>query len=67
MRNDLEALAELEVGVTPTLRQLLAQAKDTSKKRWKVRLKIAQAAAMLMQDTQDDFENIEQFQQSDLL
>ena len=64
MRNDLEALAKLEVGVTPTPGQMIVQAKDTTKKRWRVRLKTAQAAAMLMQDTQDDLENLEEFQQS---
>ena len=64
VRNDLEALAKLEVGVTPTPIQMIVQAKDTTKKRWRVRLKTAQAAAMLMQDTQDDLENLERFQQS---
>ena len=64
VRNDLEALAKLEVGVTPRPSQMIVQAKDTTKKRWMVRLKTAQAAAMLMQDTQDDLENLEKFQQS---
>ena len=32
MRNDLEALAKLEVGVTPTRIQMIVQAKDTTKK-----------------------------------
>ena len=64
VRNDLEALAKLEVGVTPTPIQMIVQAKDTTKKIWRVRIKTAEAAAMLMQDTQDDFENLEKFQQS---
>ena len=67
VRKDLEALAKLEVGVTPTEIQMIAQAKDTTKKRWRVRIKTAGAAAMLMQDTQDDLENIENIQQAALL
>ena len=63
----MEALAKLEVGLTPTAIQIIAQAKDTTKKRWRVRIKTAEAAAMLMQDTQDDFENLEKFQQADLV
>ena len=66
VRNDLEALEKLEVGVTPTPSQMIVQAKDTTKKRWRVRLKTAPAAAMLMQDTQDDLENLKKFQQSAL-
>ena len=67
IRKDFGALAKLEVGVTPTDIQMIAQAKDTTKKRWKVRIKTAGAAAMLMQDTQDDLENIQTFQQAALL
>ena len=67
VRKGLGALAKLEVGVTPTDIQMIAQAKDTTKKRWKVRIKTAGAAAMLMQDTQDDLENLEQIQQAAML
>ena len=44
--------------------QLVAQAKETTKKRWKTRIKIAEAAAVLMQDTKDDLANLEKFQQA---
>ena len=55
----MEALAKLEVGVTPKGIQMIAQAKDATNKIWKVRIKTAAVAAMLMQGTQDDSENLE--------
>ena len=64
VRRDLENLAKLEVGVIPTPIQLVAQAKETTKNIWKTRIKIADAAAILMQDTKDDLENLEKFQQA---
>ena len=52
-------MAKLRVGVTPEAIQLISQAKNTTNKRWKARIKTADAAAMLMQGAQDDLENIE--------
>ena len=66
VRKYLESLAKLEVGVTPEVIQMISQAKNTTKKRWKARIKTAGAAAMLIQGTQDDLENIEHFQQAAL-
>ena len=59
LRKDLEWLAKLEIGVTPTGTKMLVQAKATIKKIWKARIKTATAAAVLMQGTQDDLGNLE--------
>ena len=59
LRKDLEWLAKLEIGVTPTGTKMLVQAKETTKERWKAIIKIATGAAVLMQGTQDDLENLE--------
>ena len=67
VRKEVESLAKLEVGVTPTGMQMIAQAKETTQKRWKARIKTAAAAAVLIQGTQDDLENLEKFQQAALV
>ena len=59
LRKDLEWLAKLEIGVTPTRIKLLAQAKETTQTEWKARIKTT-AVAILMQGTQDDLENLKQ-------
>ena len=52
--------------MTPEAIQMISHAKDATKKRWTSRIKTAGAAAVLMQGTQDDFENLEQIQQAAL-
>ena len=52
--------------MTPEAIQMISQAKNTTTKRWKGRIKTAGAAAMLMQGIQDDLENIETNQQAAL-
>ena len=59
LRKDLEWLAKLEVGVTPTGTNMRAQAKESTTQIWKAIVKTVTAAAMLMQGTQDDLENLE--------
>ena len=66
VQKDLKWLARLETGVRPTGTSLLAQAQATTKKRWKTKVKTAIQAAILMQGTEDDLENLEQFQQDAL-
>ena len=66
VQKDLKWLARLETGVSPTGTTLLAQAKATTKKRWKTRVKTVMEAAILMQGTEDDFENLEKLQQEAL-
>ena len=59
LRKELEWLAKLETGVTPTGTKLMAQAKESTKKRWKARIKTATAGAILMKEIQDDLGNLE--------
>ena len=66
VQKDLKWLARLETGVSPTGTSLLAQAKATTKKRWKTKVKTAIQAAIPMQGTEDDLENLEKFQQDAL-
>ena len=66
VQKDLKWLSRLETGVSPTGTSLLAQAKATTKKRWKTKVKTAIQAAIPMQGTDDDLENLEKFQQDAL-
>ena len=67
VRKDLESsLAKSEVGVIPKAIQMIGQAKGATSKIWKARIKTADAAAVLMQGTHDDLENLEQIQQAAL-
>ena len=59
LRKDLGWLAKLEIGVTPTGAKMQVQAKETTKQICKARIKTTTAAAVLMQGTQDDLENLE--------
>ena len=58
--------ARLETGVSPTGTSFLAQAKAATKNIWETRDKTAIQSAILMQGTEDDFENLEQFKQDSL-
>ena len=66
VQKDLKWLARLETGVSPPGTSFLAQAKGTTKTIWKTRVKTAIQAAILMQGTEDDLENLEEFQQDAL-
>ena len=59
----MKLLTRLEVGESPTVINLLRQAKDATNKRWKTRVKTATQAAIQMQAAADDLENPEKFQQ----
>ena len=63
VQKDLKWMARLEVVVSPTEPNLLVQAKEVTKTKWKTRVKTATQAAIQMQATEDDFENLEKFQQ----
>ena len=62
----MKCFARLETGVSPSGITLLAQAKATTKKTWKTRIKTAIEAAILMQGPEDDLEHFEKFQQEAL-
>ena len=64
VKTDLQNLAKVETGISPTQIQILAEAKEMTKKKWKARVKTAQEAQLLMDDTKDDLENLEKFQQA---
>ena len=63
VQKDLKWLARLETGVSPSGTALLAQAKATTTKRWKTIVKTAIEAAIIMQGTEDEFENLEKLKQ----
>ena len=52
--------------MSPPATSFLAHAKETRKKRWKTRVNTAPQAAIQMQGTEDDPENLEQFPQDAL-
>ena len=62
----LKWLARLQTGVSPTGASFLAQAKGTTNKICKTRVKTAIQAVILMQGTEDDLENFEKFKQNAL-
>ena len=61
VQKDFKWMARLEVGVNPTVINLLYQAKEAIKKRWITRVKTATQAAIQMQATDDDLESIEKY------
>ena len=66
IQKDLKLCARLEIGVSPSGSTILAPAKATTKQIWRTRVKTAIEAAILMQATDEDLENLEKFQQEAL-
>ena len=63
IQNVFKWLARFETGGSPTAVGMLQQAGQVIKQRWKTRVKTATQAAIQMQATEDDFENLAKFQQ----